>query len=236
MNREYHKGYSQELHRDMEALVFGHAGTPLLVFPTSMGKFFEYEDRGMIGSIAPKIERGEIQVFCPDGVDTESWYNKGVHPRVRVLRHLQYERYILHEFLPFIRWKNQAWQLGVTGCSFGGYHALNFALKHPDIVTHCVSMSGAFDIHQFLDGYYDDDCYFNNPPDYIPNLTDDWFLSRYRQMKIVLGSADWDMCLDQNIKFSGILNGKAIPHWLDVWNDNSKHDWPLWLRMAARYF
>ena len=70
----------------------------LLVFPTSMGKFFEYEDRGMIGVLAPKIEAGELQVFCPDGVDTESWYNKNVHPRVRVLRHLQYERYILHEF------------------------------------------------------------------------------------------------------------------------------------------
>jgi esterase/lipase superfamily enzyme len=236
MNREYHKAYSQELHRDMEALVFGHAGTPVIVFPTSMGKFFEYEDRGMIGVLAPKIERGELQVFCPDGIDTESWYNKGVHPRVRVLRHLQYERYILHELLPFVRWKNQAWQLGVTGCSFGGYHCINFALKHPDVVTHCVSMSGAFDIHQFLDGYYDNDCYFNNPPDFVPNLTDDWFLSRYRQMKIVLGSADWDICLDANIKFSGALNGKAIPHWLDVWNDNSKHDWPLWLRMAGKYF
>ena len=35
MNREYHKGYSHELHRDMEVLIFGHSGTPLLVFPTS---------------------------------------------------------------------------------------------------------------------------------------------------------------------------------------------------------
>jgi esterase/lipase superfamily enzyme len=209
MNREYHKGYSQELNRDMDALVFGHAGTPLLVFPTSMGKFFEYEDRGMIGVLAPKIERGELQVFCPDAVDTESWYNNSVHPKVRVLRHLQYERYILHEFLPFIRWKNQTPRLALTGCSFGAYHAVNFAFKHPDVVTHCVSMSGAFD---------------------------DWFLSRYRQMKIVLGSADWDICLDANVKLSAILNGKAVPHWLDIYGDNSKHDWPLWLRMAGKYF
>jgi esterase/lipase superfamily enzyme len=236
MNREYHKAYSQELHRDMEALVFGHAGSPLLVFPTSMGRFFEYEDRGVIGVLAPKIERGELQVFCPDAVDTESWYNKSVHPRVRVMRHLQYERYILHEFLPFVRWKNQTPLLEVTGCSFGGYHAVNFALKHPDVVTHCVSMSGAFDIHQFLDGYYDDDCYFNCPPDFLPNQGDDWFLSRYRKMNIVLGSADWDICLDQNVKFSAILNAKGIPHWLDVWGDNSKHDWPLWQRMAVKYF
>src|ERR1035437_8010813 len=49
-------------------------------------------------------------------------------------------------------------------------------------------------------------------------------------------AADWDICLDQNVKFSAILNGKAIPHWLDVWGDNSKHDWPLWLKMAGKYF
>src|SRR3984957_11843978 len=120
MNREHPRGYSQKLNREMEALVFGHAGTPLVVFPTSMGRFFEYEDRGMIGVLWQKIERGELQVFCPDGVDTESWYNKSVHPKVRVLRHLQYERYILNEFLPFIKWKNQNWQLAVTGGSFGG--------------------------------------------------------------------------------------------------------------------
>ena len=236
MNREYKNAYSHELHRDVELLVFGHAGSPLLVFPTSMGRFFEYEDRGVIGVLSPKIERGELQVFCPDSVDTESWYNKSLHPRVRVLRHLQYERYILHELLPFLRWKNQSSQLAVTGCSFGGYHAVNFSLKHPDVVTHCVSMSGAYDIHQFLDGYYDDDCYFNCPPDFLPNQNDDWFLSRYRQMKIVLGSADWDMCLDQNVKLSAMLNAKAVPNWLDVWGDNSQHDWPLWLKMAGKYF
>src|ERR1035437_10959850 len=100
MNREYHKTYSQELHRDIEALVFGHAGTPLLVFPTSQGRFFEYEDRGMVGALAPKIESGELQVFCPDAVDSESWYNKGVHPRGGGVRGLQYERHPLPEFLP----------------------------------------------------------------------------------------------------------------------------------------
>lgn len=236
MNREYLKGYSQELNRDMELLVFGHSGVPLLVFPTSMGKFYEYEDRGMIGKLAPKIERGEIQVYCPDAVDLESWYNKGVHPRVRVTRHLQYERYLLYELLPYIRSRNQAGQIATTGCSFGGYHALNFALKHPDVVSHCVSMSGAFDIHQFLDGYYDDDCYFNCPPDYLPNMNDEWFLSRYRQMKIVLATGEWDMCMDQNIKMSNIMNAKNIPNWLDIWGDRTFHDWPWWLRMAEKYF
>src|SRR5438270_10511635 len=106
MNREFHKAYSQELNRDMETLVFGHAGMPLVVFPTSMGRFFEFEDRGMIGVLAPKLERGELQVFCPDAVDLESWYNKHVHPRVRVMRHMQYERYLLYELMPYVRSRN----------------------------------------------------------------------------------------------------------------------------------
>src|SRR5437764_13252347 len=124
MNREYHKGYSIELNREMEFLIFGHSGMPLLVFPTSGGRFFDYEDRGMIAVLSPKIDRAELQVFCVDSVDAESWYDKQVHPRLRVLRHLQYERYLLHELLAFLRTKNPAWQLDLTGGSFGGYHAV----------------------------------------------------------------------------------------------------------------
>ena len=236
MNREYYKGYSQELQRDMEALVFGQGGTPTLVFPTSMGRFYDYEDRGVIGVLAPKIDRGELQVFCVDSVDAESWYNKAAPPAQRALRHTQFERYLLNEFLPFVRSKNSAPQLAVTGCSFGGYHSVNFALRHPDLVTACISMSGAFDIHQFVNGYYDDNCYYNCPQDFLPNLNDDWYLSRFRHMKFVLGSADWDICLDSNLKLSAILDGKTVPHWLDVYGDHSHHDWPLWLRMAAKYF
>ena len=32
------------------------------------------------------------------------------------------------------------------------------------------------------------------------------------------------------------LHAKGIPHWLDIYGDNSKHDWPLWQRMAEKYF
>ena len=237
MNREYHKGYSRELHRDMELLIFGHAGIPLLVFPTSMGKFYQYEDEGMIAALKSKYDRGELQAFCVDSVDAESWYNKSVHPRQRVERHMQYERYLLNEVLPFIRLKNPSPQLVVTGCSFGGYHCVNFALRHPDLVSGCVSMGGAFDIHQFLNGYYDDDCYFNCPPDYLQNLRDDWYLSKYRtKIKMVLATGEHDICLNENLRLAGIMDGRSIPHWLDLWRNGTGHDWPWWRQMAQKFF
>src|ERR1043166_788878 len=107
MLEEYHKWHSPVLGREMELKVFGHAGTPLLVFPTSMGSFHQYAEMGMIHAIAHKYEQGEIQAFCVDSVDAESWYNKGIAPADRVRRHIQYEQYLLHEVLPFIRNRNR---------------------------------------------------------------------------------------------------------------------------------
>jgi len=237
MNREYHKWSSQALGRDMELLVFGHAGMPIIVFPTSMGRFFQFEDMGMIGAIESRINGGQYQAYCVDSVDAESWYNKAVHPRERIFRHMKYEDYILSEVVPFIRRRNGATRVGVTGCSFGGYHSVNFALRHPDLVATAISMGGAFDIHQFLDGYYDQNAYFHCPPDFLPNLTDDWFLNRLRHdVRLILATGENDICLAENHRLSRILNEKGIPHWLDVWGSGTGHDWPWWRQMAVKFF
>ncbi len=235
MNREYHKWYSPTLGRDMELLVFGHGGAPLIVFPTSMGRFFEYEERGMIGAVGQQYENGALQAFCVDSIDSESWYCKWAHPSGRAWRHMQYERYLLDEVLPFIRSRNRG-ALCATGCSFGGYHALNFALRQPEAVPNCVSMGGAFDIKQFLNGYYDENCYFNCPVDFMANMHDPWYLERYARMRIVLATGEWDICLHDNRRMSSVLTGAGVPHWLDVWGDGSKHDWPWWEMMARKYF
>ncbi len=79
---------------------------PAVVFPTSQGRFYEFEDRGMIGAIAHKIENGELQLYCLDSLDAESWYNRNVPPRWRIARHVQYEDYVMEEVLPLVRLKN----------------------------------------------------------------------------------------------------------------------------------
>ena len=56
----------------MELLVFGHGGAPVIVFPTSMGRFFDFEDRGMVGALAQHLEEGWVQLVCVDHVVTET--------------------------------------------------------------------------------------------------------------------------------------------------------------------
>jgi esterase/lipase superfamily enzyme len=236
MRREYVKWYSPSLHRDMELLAYGERGFPVVVFPTSGGRFYEYENRGMVHALTGKIERGELQVICADSVDSESWYNRGAHPADRLHRQNAFDAYLVQELTPFVRNRTSWGQMGTTGCSFGGYHAINFALRHPDIVTYAVSMSGAFDIpQQFLNGYYNQDAYFHAPLDYLPNLNDPWFMERSRSNYYVLAVGNQDRLFDQNVKLAHQLGVKHIPHNLDVW-DGFGHDWPWWHQMAQKFF
>jgi esterase/lipase superfamily enzyme len=236
MHREYVKWHSPSLHRDMELLVFGHAGFPVVVFPTSYGRFFEYEDRGMINVLSPKIEHGELQVYCVDSVDLESWYNKHAQPVDRLHRQNAYDAYLSLEVVPFMRDRSGWPQIATTGCSFGGYHAMNFALRHPDIVTYAVSMSGAFNIPQrFLEGFHNIDAYFHSPLDYLLNLGDDTQLGRMRRNYYVLATGEHDPLFDQNVKLAHALGTKQIPHIMDVWQGFG-HDWPWWQSMAVKFF
>ncbi len=236
MRRDYVRWFSPSLHRDMELLAYGERGFPIVVFPTSGGRFHEYEDRGMIHALSSKIDRGELQVFCVDSVDRESWYNGWAHPADKLHRQNAFDAYLTVEFAPFVRQRTSWSQLGSTGCSFGGYHAINFALRHPDLVPYAVSMSGAFDIpKRFLQGYYDQNAYFHSPLDNLPNLADGWFLEQYRRSYYVLATGNGDPLFDQSVKLAHLMGSKNIPHLLDVW-EGFGHDWPWWQQMAQKFF
>lgn len=236
MLREYVKWHSPSLHRDMELLVFGHAGFPLLVFPTSYGRFFEYEERGMIDTLRSKIDRGELQVCCVDSVDNESWYNKHAPPADRLHRQNAYDAYLALEVVPFLQNKSSWPQISTTGCSFGGYHAINFALRHPGIVTYAVSMSGAFNIPQrFLEGFHNVDSYLHSPLEYLINVHDGHLLGQMQHNYYVLATGEHDPLFDQNVRLAHALGTQHIPHKLDVWQGFG-HDWPWWQSMAAKFF
>lgn len=235
MNREYHKWRSVSLDREMELLVFGHAGTPVVVFPTSCGRFYQFEDQGMVRAIGSKIQHGDVQLFCVDSVDHESWYADDVPGRERIERQMQFERYVMDEVVPMVRRRNHVPHMAAVGCSFGGYHAANIAFRHPETFTAMLSMGGTFDVSRFLRGYYDDDCYFNLPTHFLPNLSDPALLDKYRHNTYVLATGVADMCWDENEKFAALLRRKGIPVRLDVWQDNTGHDWPWWQKMLAAY-
>ena len=234
MRREYHRWYSQHLNRDMELLVHGHAGAPVLVFPTSKGRFFEYEDRGMVAALGDFLEQGWFQLYCVDSVDAESFYNWWTHPVNRILRHLQYEEYLLNEVLPLIRAQNPNSFLITHGCSFGAYHALNIAFRHPHLFGRVLACSGMYDMSTFFGGYYDNNIYFNTPSHFISNLNDPHRLDALRRLDIIIAIGKNDPNIENNRALSTALWQKMIWHAFREW-DGWSHDWPYWQQMVRLY-
>jgi esterase/lipase superfamily enzyme len=234
MHREYHAWHSPTLNRRMEVLVCGHAGARVVVYPTSKGKFFEWEDRGMMRALGEHLERGWVQLYCVDSVDAESWYAYHRWPGDRAWRHELFDRYVLNELLPFSAWKNPNPFVITTGASFGGFHALSFALRHPDRVGRVIAMSSLCDIKDFLSGYHDQTVYFNNPVDFIPNEGDPQRLALLRAQDIILAIGRDDRFRGQNEYLSGLLWNKGIGNALRLW-DGWSHDWPYWMQMIRQY-
>jgi esterase/lipase superfamily enzyme len=235
MRRDYHNWYSTRVDRHMELLTFGHAGTPLLVFPTLKGRFFEFENAGMVEALGPKIDAGALQIFCVDGFSGESWLQKNIHAHERVVRQAAYEDYVLFEVIPLIK-SNGAPQIATLGCEYGAYQALNFAMRHPDLVSKSVSLSGRFDMKPFMGDYYDQDFYYNSLFDYLPNMGDKWFLERYRKMRIVMALAKSEAHAEESYRLSEVLNRLQVQHLLDVWTQSNTNEWTLWREMAVKFF
>jgi len=205
MHRSYHKWFSPSLNREMELLVFGHAGARVLVFPTSMGKYYEYEDRGMVNTLGEHLERGWIQLYCVDSVDAESWYARWAHPSAQLARHVQYKQYLLNEVQPFSKSLNDNSFLMTHGCSFGAFHAINFAFRHPAVVDRCIGLSGLYDMRSFMGGYSGEDLYFQNPVDYMANVHAPDQLRAFRHMDIIFVAGQSDPALPSNQRLSTIL-------------------------------
>lgn len=240
MNIEYHKWWSPNLSQDMELKVYGYYGKPVLVFPAQGGKFYEFEDFGMVDACGSLIEDGRIKIFTIDSIDSQSWANSSAHPADRARRHQDYDAYVTDEVIPFIRQHCQDLQVKTlsTGVSMGGYHSANFFFRHPDLFDMLVAMSGLYRLKHFIGDYMDDAVYFNTPLAYLPNLDDPWYLDQYRQSKIVIcsGQGAWEEeMLHDTLEIKRILESKNIPAWIDIWGYDVNHDWPWWRKMLP-YF
>jgi esterase/lipase superfamily enzyme len=209
MNERYIKWYTPYLSREFEMLAFGNGGgLPLILFPTSFGSYSQNKDFGLVGSVSGYVDSGQVTVYCPDAIDLESFYNKSIRPADRMRTHNAYENVIVRDVFDLARRECNSHRVAVCGASLGAYHAANIAFRHPDTVSHLISLSGSFDISSFFDGYHDDNIYFNSPYEYLPNITDPW---KYNHMGFILGSGEWDNTRHESLRLSEILNSKGIP-------------------------
>lgn len=236
MNIEYVKWKSPALGQQMELKVYGYYGKPLLVFPTQGGRFYEFEDFGMISAITKFIEAGQVKVFTVDSLDNQSWANWNAYPADRARRHEDYDGYITQEVVPYVRRHCSGGDLKLmtTGVNMGAYHAANFFFRHPDLFDAVIAMSGVLNLDHFVGDYMDIPVYLNTPLVYLADIQDPDMLELYRQSRIIIccGQGAWEEEAVKDAKaLEKLLLAKGVPAEIDLWGEDVNHDWPWWRKM-----
>jgi esterase/lipase superfamily enzyme len=223
-------------------LAYGHWGRPLLVFPSQQGHASDYEERGMIAAVEELIDAGRAKIYAVESFDSSSWHYEGLDLEERARRHGLYEDWIVNHVAPWIHEDCGGYaEILVTGCSFGAYHAANFALRRADLFPLAICQSGVYDVSVVGGGGERGDAvYFHNPMDYVAHLHGDhldWLRSRV-SLLLVCGQGMWEDttgALESSRRFAGLLADKAIRHELDLWGHDVPHDWPSWRAQLAHH-
>ncbi len=229
---------SPALGHDMSLKVYGHDGRPVVAFPSQEGRYWDFENWGMVDACAGFIESGRMRIVAVDGIDWQTWANWDAHPGDRARRHEDYDRYLATEVAPFVReltGRETAW---LTGASMGAYHAANALFRHPDLFDGLIAMSGLYQLRMFIGDAVDDPVYFNSPLLFLPGLEDTWYLDRLRaaRIAIVVGQGAWEEeMIEDTHALEEVLRAKRIPAIVDYWGHDVNHDWPWWRKMLPHY-
>ncbi len=238
MRTETRLHHSDALGHDMGYRVYGSgAGQPLVAFPPLNGRFHDFEGFEMVDAIADLLEADRVTLWAVDGVDWQSWANPDLPPAGRARRHADYDRYLAGEFLPVVREESGRDAAWVTGCSMGAYHAATLFFRHPDIVDGLIAISGLFQPEMFVGGQRDEVIREYAPLWFLPEMTDEALLERYRRARIVfcIGQGAWeDECLADTRAMQAVLEAKRVPARLDYWGHDVDHHW-YWWRKMLRY-
>lgn len=238
MHKRHEMIHSPAMGRKMHVWCYGFFGMPLLVFPSAAGFAHEWDAHGMTTTLAPLIAAGKIKLYCPESNVSQAWTNKADHPSERVKRHLIYEQFILETLVPWIREDCHSSQIPIAtvGCSLGGFYAVNFGLKYPEIFNFALGMSGRYAMTHFTQGFSNQDIYFNNPLAYVVGLHGSHLERVQKQARIhlVCGQGAFEEgCIEETIALGQLLDQKGIPNVTDIWGTDSRHDWNWWKKQAV---
>lgn len=241
MKVEYFKEFSETLGMEMEYKVFGHAGKPCIAFPDQNGRFYDYEDKGIIESMRWYIESGRIQVFCVDSFDRESWSATWKIAADRMKAQEVYYNYILNDIVPRIYELNPSSDTGIMtfGVSLGAMHAVNFLMRRPDIFDATLALSGIYHSGFFIKDYADELSFLNSPIDSLACMPHEHpYIDLYKKARIII------CCGQGNYEEESLRDTKAmdfqfhrlgIPAWVDYWGYDKPHDWPSWLEQVPHF-
>jgi esterase/lipase superfamily enzyme len=224
-------GISPGLGREMGVVVFGHYGPPMIAFPTTGGDEWEYERTGVIDTISGFIDAGRVKVFCVNTNNADSFGNGQAHPRHRSWMQAQYDDYITHEVMPFVRSHCRSHDIAMWtfGASLGGYHARQHALQASRRREALLRAVGRLR-HDALHGRrLRRQLLLQQPGRLHVEPGDRWTLAQLSSCDIHLATARGRGSIRKRpTGCPASSDARGVRHSLDDWGPQGGHDWPYW--------
>lgn len=206
-----------------------------------------YSDWVTRTNVADYAAQYHLIVVTPEGND--GWYTDSATNASD-----KYESYVLKELIPDVQRRfrtiESRYGRGVAGLSMGGYGALRFGLKSPDVFAFAGSLSGALAVpgwteedFQKLKSIHDSAFRVFGPIGSPTRKANDIFelarnISAARAPYLYFDCGTEDVLLSDNNRFAALLRERKIPH--EFRELPGEHGWVYWdqqvqevLRIAA---
>lgn len=228
---------SEAFGRPVHMWTYGHAGKPVLAFPTAGGYAHEWEHHGVVKKLADWIEAGRLRLYCPETNAAAVWIHPTTDLADRMARHRAYEAFVTRELVPRIWHDTGRRDIAVIGASVGAMYAVNAGLKYPELFPNAIGLSGRYRANFFTGGSRDEGAYFSDPSAYVWNLSGEALerVRRHTHLTLVCGQgAHEQTCLAETRHLAAGLRAVGVPNWVDLWGGDVAHEWQWW-RRQIRY-
>ncbi len=234
METKIDKIFSTHLNKELGVKIYGHYGLTILIFPALTNSSEEFEDSGVFDAIQYLIKMGKCKIFAIDGIENSIWQQNTLESKEKSFLHFNYNNFIEEELVPYIFSQcGGPVPIITAGASIGAYFAVNTFFRRPDLFYGTIGLSGFYDIIKLSCDYFDDNCYYNSPIHYLPNLTDTYWLSHLylrKHIYLITGQGDGENP-QETYKLSDVLNSKGIQHHLEVRDESYGHNYDSWIKL-----
>ena len=239
MTKKTTSWHSPRLEREITVCRWGEVGTPVLFFPTAAGDAEECERFLLVDALVPMLEAQQIKLYSVDSTAGMVWLTEDNRSSVATRAQNQFDAAVYHEVVPAIRTDCGAddVEIIVSGASIGAFQAVAGLLRHPDVFSHAICMSGTYDLtKKILKAPLDKDYYCSSPLHFLPDLPEDDQLARTRERFVLIthGKGKWEAPAE-SWRLADALGARGIPNRVDEWDEEWNHDWPTWRRMMPHY-
>ncbi|GAB1372195.1 alpha/beta hydrolase-fold protein [Candidatus Kapaibacterium sp.] len=229
---------SSFLKRDIKINIYGHYGLVILIFPALNGKSIEFEQNGGLAAVENLVKIGKCKVFSIDTLDSEYWYDAEVSPKAKSEFLYNFNKFVEEELVEYVFMNcGGAVPIVTAGAGFGAYLAVNTFFRRPDLFFGTIGISGTYDLSTITKDYFDENCYYNSPVHYLPNLNDSYWLSYiYSRRHIYLACGRGEGEIPYHTENMGrILADKNIRYQVEIYDENYKHDYKTWIELFKHF-